>query len=76
MTIADKPVRGPISEVVAYFLRLGLLGFGGPVALVGLMQHELVVERKWLGPGPLAIHVGIYVSYLRAGFGGPGRAAG
>jgi chromate transporter len=84
MTIADKPVRGSISEVVVYFLRLGLLGFGGPVALVGQMERELVADRKWLGkeqmreaiavcqslPGPLAIQVGIYVSYLRAGFWG------
>ncbi len=76
--------RRPISELVRYFLRLGLLGFGGPVALVGQMERELVAERKWLGkeqmreaiaicqslPGPLAIQVGIYISYLRAGFWG------
>ena len=49
MTIADKPVLGSISEVVGYFLRLGLLGFGGPVALVGQMERELVADRKWLG---------------------------
>src|SRR5215831_4024094 len=71
-------------ELVVYFLRLGLLGFGGPVALVGHMERELVAERKWLTkeqmreaiaicqslPGPLAIQVGIYVSYLRTGFWG------
>ncbi|HEY1361442.1 MAG TPA: chromate efflux transporter [Xanthobacteraceae bacterium] len=82
MTTADAPARASISEVVAYFLRLGLLGFGGPVALVGQMERELVVDRKWLGrqqmreaiavcqslPGPLAIQVGIYIAYLRAGF--------
>jgi chromate transporter len=70
--------------VVPYFLRLGLLGFGGPIALVGQMERELVGERKWLTkeqmreaiavcqslPGPLAIQVGIYVSYLRTGFWG------
>jgi chromate transporter len=69
---------------VLYFLRLGLLGFGGPVALVGQMERELVTEKKWLGreqmreaiavcqsmPGPLAIQVGVYVAYLRAGFWG------
>ena len=67
-----------------YFLRLGLLGFGGPVALVGQMERELVTERGWLTkeqmreaiavcqslPGPLAIQVGIYISYLRGGFWG------
>jgi chromate transporter len=73
-----------IAEVVRYFLRLGLLGFGGPVALVGQMGRELADERGWLTkeqmreavaicqslPGPLAIQVGIYISYLRAGFWG------
>src|SRR6202165_5136216 len=76
--------HGQISELVRYFLRLGFLGFGGPVALVGQMERELFDERKWLTkeqmreaiaicqslPGPLAIQVGIYVSYLRGGFWG------
>jgi chromate transporter len=76
--------HGRITEVVPYFLRLGLLGFGGPVALVGQMERELVGERGWMTkeqmreaiaicqtlPGPLAIQVGIYISYLRAGFWG------
>ena len=48
MTITATPGHGPIREVVLYFLRLGLLGFGGPVALVGQMERELVAERKWL----------------------------
>jgi chromate transporter len=75
---------GRIGELVRYFLRLGLLGFGGPIALVGQMERELVDERKWLTkeqmreaiaicqslPGPLAIQVGVYVSYLRGGFCG------
>ena len=75
-------IRGPLKEIVRYFLRLGLLGFGGPVALVGQMERELVVERGWITkeqmreaiavcqslPGPLAIQVGIYLSYLRGGF--------
>ena len=73
-----------MSELVRYFLRLGCLGFGGPVALVGQMERELVDDKKWLTkeqmreaiaicqslPGPLAIQVGIYVSYLRCGFWG------
>jgi chromate transporter len=71
-------------ELVLYFLRLGFLGFGGPVALVGQMERELVGEKKWLTkeqmresiaicqslPGPLAIQVGIYISWLRCGFWG------
>ena len=77
-------LRERMRELVAYFLRLGLLGFGGPVALVGQMERELVADRKWLSkeemreaiaicqslPGPLAIQVGIYVAYLRCGFWG------
>jgi chromate transporter len=74
-----EPAR--LSEVVRYFLRLGFLGFGGPTALVGQMERELVGGRGWLTreqireaiaicqslPGPLTIQVGIYISYLRAG---------
>ncbi|HZP75503.1 MAG TPA: chromate efflux transporter [Pseudolabrys sp.] len=73
-----------MGELVLYFLRLGLLGFGGPVALVGQMERELVADKKWLTkeqmreaiaicqslPGPLAIQVGIYIAYLRNGFWG------
>jgi chromate transporter len=73
-----------LHDLVLYYLRLGALGFGGPVALCGQMERELVQERKWLSgdemrdgiavcqslPGPLAIQVGIFVSYLRAGFWG------
>jgi chromate transporter len=84
MTTTTTIPSGRISELVRYFLRLGFLGFGGPVALVGQMERELVDERKWLTkeqmresiaicqslPGPLAIQVGIYVAYLRGGFWG------
>jgi chromate transporter len=78
---ASSQGPGSIVELVRYFLRLGLLGFGGPVALVGQMERELVTERQWLSkdqmreaiavcqslPGPLAIQVGIFVAYLRGG---------
>src|SRR4051794_34934418 len=71
----------PVAELVRYFLRLGLLGFGGPVALVGQMERELVAERGWLSkeqmreaiavcqslPGPLAIQVGIFIAYRHGG---------
>jgi len=81
----DKtPRRVPIRELVKYYLRLGLLGFGGPVALVGQMERELVGDRQWVTkdemregiavcqslPGPLAIQVGIWISYIRGGFWG------
>src|SRR2546421_913883 len=84
MTETTVPERTPMRELARYFLRLGFLGFGGPVALVGQMERELVDDRKWLTkgqlreasaicqslPGPLAIQVGIYVAYLRCGFWG------
>src|SRR5712691_11341606 len=76
--------RVRIRDLVKYYLRLGTVGFGGPVALVGQMERELVEERKWLTkeemregiavcqslPGPLAIQVGIWISYIRGGFWG------
>src|SRR6476661_530565 len=84
MTTTTTTESGRIGERMRYFLRLGCLGFGGPVALVGQMERELVADKKWLTreqmreaiaicqslPGPLAIQVGVYVSYLRAGFWG------
>src|ERR1700752_4116931 len=84
MTSATQRGRGSLAEVTTYFLRLGLLGFGGPVALVGQMERELVAERGWLSkeqmreaiaicqslPGAPAIPVGISISYLRGGFWG------
>src|SRR6266404_3152430 len=84
MITRSPPARSSIGELTVYFLRLGLLGFGGPVALVGQMERELVSDRGWLSkeqmreaiaicqslPGPLAIQVGIYISYLRGGFWG------
>jgi len=76
--------RVPIRDLVRYFLRLGALGFGGPVALCGQMEKELVQEKRWVTreemlegiavcqslPGPLAIQVGVFISYLRGGFWG------
>jgi len=64
-------------QLVGYFLRLGSLGFGGPVALVAAMRRNLVEERKWipesefktglalaqLAPGPLAAQLAIYLGY-------------
>jgi len=84
MTTTTPPQRNRMVELARYFLRLGFLGFGGPVALVGQMERELVNDKKWLTkeqmresiaicqslPGPLAIQVGIYIAWLRGGFWG------
>ena len=84
MERGDTPPRMRIRDLVVYFLRLGAVGFGGPAALCGQMEKELVEERGWITktefrdglaicqslPGPLAIQVGILLSYLRGGFWG------
>src|SRR5215831_2596478 len=70
-----------LRELIAYFLHLGTTGFGGPIALVGYMQRDLVERRRWfsqrdyaeglalaqLAPGPLAAQLAIYLGWLRAG---------
>lgn len=82
--VESGPRRGSIWSIVTYFLRLGSLGFGGPVALCGQMEKDLVQDKGWLTktemreaiaisqslPGPLAIQVGIFISYMRGGFWG------
>jgi chromate transporter len=84
MSISLPTPSGSIPSIIAYFLRLGSLGFGGPVALCGQMERDLVQEKRWLTkeemrdaiavsqslPGPLAIQVGIFISYMRGGFWG------
>src|SRR5712664_3094958 len=69
------------TRFVGYFLRLGTVGFGGPIALAGYMQRDLVEERRWiskqdyleglalaqLAPGPLAAQLAIYLGYVRNG---------
>ena len=68
-------------EFLSYFLRLGTFGFGGPIALAGHMQHDLVEKRRWisrqdyieglalsqLSAGPLAAQLAMYLGWVRAG---------
>ena len=67
-----------LKDLTLYFLKLGTIGFGGPVALVGYMHRDLVEKRKWiteedykeglalaqLAPGPLAAQLSIYLGYV------------
>lgn len=70
-----------LAEITKYFLKLGTWGFGGPVALVGYMQRDLVEQKGWLteeeykeglalaqlAPGPLAAQLGIYIGFVHYG---------
>lgn len=74
------PERGTLRALLRYFLYLGSLGFGGPVALVGYMQRDLVERRGWftkdeymkslalsqLAPGPLAAQLAICLGYVHS----------
>jgi chromate transporter len=69
-----------LKDLLFYFLRLGTFGFGGPIALAGYMQRDLVETRGWvsradyleglafsqLSPGPLAAQLAMYIGWLRA----------
>ncbi len=49
----EGPPRVRIRDLVRYYLYLGALGFGGPVALCGQMERDLVQERRWLTKGEM-----------------------
>lgn len=75
---ATGAIRYTLWQLVLYFLRLGAMGFGGPVALVGYMRRDLVEQRGWiteadykeglalaqLAPGPMAAQTAIYLGYV------------
>jgi len=79
--VGDEGAQPSLREFLLYFLYLGTLGFGGPIALAGHMQKDLVEERKWvtnqdyseglafsqLSPGPLAAQLAMYLGWVRAG---------
>ena len=48
LTVDASAPTYTLAQLVGYFLRLGSLGFGGPVALVGYMHRDLVAERAWI----------------------------
>jgi chromate transporter len=82
--VAKRPCS--VRDLVRYFLWLGTTGFGGPIALVGFMQRDLVEERGWftpdeyreglalaqLAPGPLAAQLAMYLGWARGGALGAG----
>ena len=87
----DREARGPsragwaaMWPLLAYFFRLGALGFGGPIALSAAMHRDLVERRRWiterdyldglalaqLAPGTLAAQLAIYIGWRRGGWAG------
>src|SRR5258708_22222337 len=83
-TLAPTVTTPSLWSFTGYFLRLGALGFGGPVALANSMRRDLVETREWLTaeeyenglalaaacPGPLAYQLGVYCGYVRFGVTG------
>jgi chromate transporter len=82
--VTRERASATLRDFVLYFLRLGALGFGGPVALANSMRRDLVETCGWLTPeeyenglalaaacpGPLAYQLGVYCGYIRFGVGG------
>ncbi len=76
----DERAPYTLRELVLYFLKLGTFGFGGPIALAGYMQRDLVERRRWLGaedykrglalaqlaPGPRAGQLASYLGWVKA----------
>lgn len=89
-SLAELAKNPRLSDLLLYFLKLGTIGFGGPIALAGHMQSDLVDERKWvsskdyieglafsqLSPGPLAAQLAMYLGWIRAGSLGATLAGG
>jgi len=78
ITSSKPPAGYSLAALARYFLKLGTIGFGGPVALVGYMYRDLVESRRWINdddykegltlaqlmPGPLAAQLAMYLGYV------------
>src|SRR5258708_27710824 len=78
---SENPHSSTLTQLILYFLKLGTIGFGGPIALAAYMERDLVEERHWitetdykqglalaqLAPGPLAAQLAIYLGYVHSG---------
>lgn len=76
--------RERLKEIVALFVKLGLIAFGGPAAHIAMMEDEVVTRRKWIDrqhfldlvgatnliPGPNSTEMTMHVGYERGGWPG------
>lgn len=73
-----------LKEIAKLFLKLGIIGFGGPAAHISMMQNEVVTKRKWMSqqhfldligatnliPGPNSTEMAIHIGREKAGWKG------
>ena len=83
-TSEEAGATGSLAQLTGYFLKLATTGFGGPVALAGYMQRDLVEQRHWISdedyklgfalaqisPGPMAAQLAIALGYFKHGMRG------
>jgi len=76
--------RSEIAEIAKVFLKLGLIGFGGPAVHIAMMEEEIVRRRQWMThkhfldligatnliPGPNSTEMAIHCGQERAGWKG------
>jgi chromate transporter len=81
---SKPPPRSRLREVAAVFLKLGVIGFGGPAAHIALMEEEVVTRRRWMSrqhfldlvgatnliPGPNSTEMTMHCGHERAGIAG------
>lgn len=76
--------KADIKDIAKLFLKLGIIGFGGPAAHIAMMQDEVVTKRKWLTeqhfldligatnliPGPNSTEMAIHIGHEKGGWKG------
>jgi chromate transporter len=84
MVNTDPKKSTRLKELTRIFLKLGMIGFGGPAAHIAMMEEEIVRRRKWITreyfldlvgatnliPGPNSTEMAIHIGYIRAGWSG------
>ncbi len=84
MVNTDSKKNTRLKELARIFLKLGMIGFGGPAAHIAMMEEEIVRRRKWITreyfldlvgatnliPGPNSTEMAIHIGYIRAGWSG------